>query len=170
MSKGGHRREVRQTHRNRGSTSFGRHIRKRPNVGTLASSIVGNEFEVLPFPKFAPRFARRQISERWGFWAVRNRTLSSRYGVSRLPCVKGAVSVVIFGIVLQWRKTSSMAENLIEESGKPTIPPSARWAATSLYTREARCGACLGVAKFRRSEICHSVTLRTDNCQLSTIH
>ena len=37
---------------------------------------------------------------------VRNRTLSYLHGVSRLPCVKGAVSGVIFGIVLQWQKTS----------------------------------------------------------------
>ena len=30
------------------------HIFKRPTLGALASSFVGNEFEVLPFPKFAP--------------------------------------------------------------------------------------------------------------------
>ena len=42
-----------------------------------------------------------------GFWAVRNLTFSSRYGVSRLPCVKGAVSVVVFGRKL--KKTSRKA-------------------------------------------------------------
>ena len=60
-----------KTLRNRYSTSFGRHIRKRPNVGTLASSIVGNEFEVLPFPKFAPnkfdgKFRKGEVFGRCG--------------------------------------------------------------------------------------------------------
>ena len=43
-----------KTHLVGNNTSFGRHIFKRPNVGALASGFVGNEFEVLPFPKFAP--------------------------------------------------------------------------------------------------------------------
>ena len=43
-----------KTHLARGGAEVGRHIFKRPTLGALASSIVGNEFEVLPFPKFAP--------------------------------------------------------------------------------------------------------------------
>ena len=54
MSKGGHRREVGQTHLVQCGTEVGRLIRKRPTLGALASGIVGTVSEVLPFPKFAP--------------------------------------------------------------------------------------------------------------------
>ena len=92
MSKGGHRREMGQTPRNRGSTAFGRHIRKRPNVGALASGFVGNEFEVLPFPKFAPNKFDGKF-RKGGVLGCAELDTQFRYGVSRLPCVKGAVSV-----------------------------------------------------------------------------
>ena len=93
MSQGGHRREVRKTHLIQYCAEVGRLKFKRPTLGALASSIVGNEFEVLPFPKFAPnkfdgKFRKGEV---FGLCGIGHSAPVTACQGS--PCVKGAVSV-----------------------------------------------------------------------------